>query len=249
MDYRVKLDMFEGPLDLLLHLIKKNEVDIYDIPIATVTEQYLEYIDMIKKFNLDIAGEFLLMAATLIHIKSRMLLPVTGEPEEGEDEGDPREELIRRLIEYQRYKDAAAEMGERSILGRDVFIKGMTQPEEAGTEEGLVNLSLFDLMEALKEVFDRAPGTAPLNLSTEKFSVVDKINEVMEFLRERTSTSFTSLFSRDTVKAEIIVTFLAVLELVKMRMIHIYQSEEGGITVYIPEGVREGNNGEASEAE
>ncbi|MCK5307751.1 MAG: segregation/condensation protein A, partial [Zetaproteobacteria bacterium] len=138
---------------------------------------------------------------------------------------------------------------ERSILGRDVFVKGMTQLEEAGTEEGLVNLSLFDLMEALKEVFDRAPGTAPLNLSTEKFSVVDKINEVMEFLRERTSTSFTSLFSRDTVKAEIIVTFLAVLELVKMRMIHIYQSEEGGITVYIPEGVREGNNGEASEAE
>ena len=249
MDYRVKLDMFEGPLDLLLHLIKKNEVDIYDIPIATVTEQYLEYIEMIKKFNLDIAGEFLLMAATLIHIKSRMLLPVTGEPEEGEEEGDPREELIRRLIEYQRYKDAAAEMGERSILGRDVFVKGMTQLEEAGAEEGLVNLSLFDLMEALKEVFDRAPGTAPLNLSTEKFSVVDKINEVMEFLRERTSTSFTSLFFRDTVKAEIIVTFLAVLELVKMRMIHIYQSEEGGITVYIPEGVREGNNGEASEAE
>ncbi|MFQ5328662.1 MAG: segregation and condensation protein A [Thermodesulfobacteriota bacterium] len=247
MDYRVKLDMFEGPLDLLLHLIKKNEVDIYDIPIAAVTEQYLEYIEMIKQFNLDIAGEFLLMAATLIHIKSRMLLPVTGEPEEGEEEGDPREELIRRLIEYQRYKDAAAEIGERNLLGRDVFVKGMTPLEEveAETEEALVNLSIFDLMEALKEVFDRTPGTVSINLSDEKLSVIDKINEVMAFLRERTSAAFTALFSGDMVKSEIIVTFLAVLELVKMRMIHIYQSEEGGITVYIPEEVREGNDGEA----
>jgi len=249
MDYRVKLDMFEGPLDLLLHLIKKSEVDIYDIPIAAVTEQYLEYIEMIKKFNLDIAGEFLLMAATLIHIKSRMLLPVTGEPEECEDEGDPREELIRRLLEYQRYKDAAAEIGDRNLLGRDVFVKGMSQMEETATEEGLVNLSLFDLMEALKEVFDRAPGTVSINLSAEKFSVVDKINEVMEFLRKRTSASFTALFTSNTVKSEIIVTFLAVLELVKMRMIHIYQSDEGGITVYIPEDVREDNDGAASETE
>ncbi|MFQ5586902.1 MAG: segregation and condensation protein A [Thermodesulfobacteriota bacterium] len=242
MDYRVKLDMFEGPLDLLLHLIKKNEVDIYDIPIATITEQYLEYLEMIKRFNLEIAGEFLLMAATLLHIKSRMLLPLGDEPDESEDEGDPREELIRRLLEYQRYKDAAVQLGERSLLGRDVFMKGTAPTEEVNGDGGLMNLSLFDLMEALKEVFERAPGTASLNLSAEQFSVIDKINEVMGFLRERTSASFTSLFSRDTVKTEIVATFLAVLELVKMRMIHIHQSEEGMITVYIPEGVREGSD-------
>jgi len=244
MDYRVKLEIFEGPLDLLLHLIKKNEVDIYDIPISTVTEQYLEYLEMIKQFNLEIAGEFLLMAATLIHIKSRMLLPVSEEAEEEGDEGDPREELMRRLIEYQRYKDAAAEMSERTILGRDVFMKGMAEPEEAPEEAGLVNLSLFDLMEALKEVFERAPGTTSLNLEAEKFSVVDKINEVMDVMRENKSIVFTDLFARDAAKTEIIVTFLAVLELVKMRMIHIYQTEQGSITAYIPDELSGERSGE-----
>ena len=246
MDYRVKLEIFEGPLDLLLHLIKKNEVDIYDIPISTVTEQYFEYLEMIKQFNLEIAGEFLLMAATLIHIKSRMLLPVSEEAEEDGDEGDPREELMRRLIEYQRYKDAAAEMSERTILGRDVFMKGMAEPDEVPEETGLVNLSLFDLMEALKEVFERAPGVSgSITLEAEKFSVVDKINGVMDVLREKKSMVFADLFPRDAVKSEIIVTFLAVLELVKMSMIHIYQTEQGSITVYIPDELSDERSGES----
>ena len=124
MDYQVKLDSFEGPLDLLLHLIKKNEVDITDIPVAIITEQYLEQIEMMKQLNLDLAGEFLLMAATLIHIKSKMLLPPSEEEETDEEEGDPREELVRRLLEYKKYKEAALELSEMDQLERDSFVRG-----------------------------------------------------------------------------------------------------------------------------
>jgi len=151
MSYKVKLEIFEGPMDLLLHLIKKNEVDIYDIPIATITAQYMEYVEMMKTLNLEIAGEFLLMAATLIYIKSKMLLPFSEDEGSSEDEelGDPRQELVRRLLEYQRYKDAAAQLEQTRILQRDVFTKGQ-MPMDGLEEGGLVNLSLFDLMEALQ---------------------------------------------------------------------------------------------------
>ncbi len=235
MDYKVKLEIFEGPMDLLLHLIKRNEVDIYDIPIATITEQYLEYIELIKSLNLDIAGEFLLMAATLIHIKSKMLLPLNEEPEEAEDEGDPREELIRRLIEYKKYKDGAIQLAGRRLLGRDVFIRGIVPTDEIEGEDGLVDLSVFDLIEALREVLEKAPNDISLNLSAEKFTVIDKINRLMEVLRDIKNTTFHSLFSNDTTKGEIVVTFLAILELVKMKMIRIYQSEDVGIRIYMPD--------------
>ena len=232
MTYNVKLEIFEGPLDLLLHLIKKSEVDIYSIPIAVITEQYIEYIDMMKEMNLDFAGEFLVMAATLVHIKSRMLLPVEALPEGSEEEGiDPREELVRRLLEYQRYKDAAAELGGRPLLGRDVFAKGQGVVPES-EEPGLMNISVFDLMEALKGILARAPRGVVLELTAERFKIADKINYVLERLGAEKSAAFTSLFPDGAVRGEIIVTFLAILELAKLLLIKIHQTDDGIIRVY-----------------
>ncbi len=236
MSYNIKLDIFEGPLDLLLHLIKKNEVDIYDIPMATITEQYLEYLEIIKEMNLDFAGEFLVVAATLVHIKSKMLLPVDSEAEAEEDEGmDPRDELVRRLIEYKMYKEAARELGERLMLGRDVFLRGQAAPFEGIEEEsGLMNLSVFDLMGALKGVLARAPR-ASVELTVERFKIADKISFIMEHINDVKSAVFTSLFPEDAVRGEIIVTFLAILELAKLLLIKLHQTDDGIIRVYSPE--------------
>ncbi|HHL40487.1 MAG TPA: segregation/condensation protein A [Deltaproteobacteria bacterium] len=238
MAYSVRLDIFEGPLDLLLHLIRKNEVDIYDIPIAEITDQYLEYMEMLKSMNLDLAGEFLVMAATLVHIKSRMLLPAP-EKEEGDDEewgADPREELVRRLLEYRRYKEAASELEARLVLGRDVFARGAELcAEDFKLDEPLVDVSLFDLMDALREVLGRAPKTYSVDMTVDKFKVVDKINYIMDFLSETASAPFAALFPAGASKGEIIVTFLALLELAKMRMVLLHQ-HDGGIRVYLPGG-------------
>lgn len=238
MAYKIKLDIFEGPLDLLLHLIKKHEVDIYDIPISEITEQYLGYLEMMKEMNLDFAGEFLVMAATLVHIKSKMLLPVEEGDGEDEEEGpDPREELVRRLLEYQRYKEAAEELTTRKMLGRDVFARG-TEPPVEGLEEGagFVNVGVFDLMEAFKGILARAPKETRFELTSERFKIADKINHVLETLGSGGSAPFVSLFPEDATRGEIIVTFLAILELAKLTMIKIRQTEDGVIRVYRPEG-------------
>ncbi|HKZ46818.1 MAG TPA: segregation/condensation protein A [Thermodesulfobacteriota bacterium] len=234
--YKVKLEIFEGPLDLLLHLIKQNEVDIYDIPISAITAQYLEYLEMMKTLNLEVAGEFLLMAATLIHIKSKMLLPFSEEASEEEEEGgDPRQELIRRLLEYQKYKEASAQLEQMRILGRDTFTKGQ-MPTEGLEEEGLVNLSLFDLLGALKEVLAKAPKTISFDVTLEHITIADRINFIMELLGKEKSITFFSLFPSDSSRAMIVTTFLAMLELTKMKMIRIYQSEQDGvIRLYVPE--------------
>ena len=236
MSYKVKLEIFEGPLDLLLHLIKQNEVDIYDIPISTVTAQYLEYIEMMKTLNLEVAGEFLLMAATLIHIKSKMLLPFSEEQSDEEEEGgDPRQELIRRLLEYQKYKEASVQLEQMRILGRDTFTKGQ-MPTEDLEEGGLVNLSLFDLLEALKDVLAKAPKTIGFDISLEHITIADRINFIMELLGKEKSVTFFSLFPSDSSRAMIVTTFLAMLELARMKMMRIYQSEQDGIIrLYVPE--------------
>ena len=236
MSYKVKLEIFEGPLDLLLHLINQNEVDIYDIPISTITAQYLEYLEMMKTLNLEVAGEFLLMAATLIHIKSKMLLPFSEEASEEEEEGgDPRQELIRRLLEYQKYKEASAQLEQMRILGRDTFTKGQ-MPTEGLEEGGLVNLSLFDLLEALKEVLAKAPKTITFDVTLEHITIADRINFIMELLGKEKSITFFSLFPSDSSRAMIVTTFLAMLELTKMKVIRIYQSEQDGvIRLYVPE--------------
>jgi len=239
--YNIKLDIFEGPLDLLLHLIKRNEVDIYDIPVAVITEQYLEYIDIMKEMNLEFAGEFLVMAATLVHIKSKMLLPVDEEAVPEEDEGiDPREELIKRLLEYQRYREAAKELSDRNLLGRDVFGRGGQIPlEELEEGVGFVNVSVFDLMEAIKGIIARAPKERTIELTSERFKIADKINFIMELLGAEKSTTFTGLFPIGATRGEIVVTFLAVLELAKLLMIKIHQTDDSVIRVYISDEKRD----------
>lgn len=238
MGYRVKLDIFEGPLDLLLHLIKKNEVDIYDIPVAAITEQYIEYLDMLKSMNLDLAGEFILMAATLIHIKSRMLLPIQEEGEEEEEGEDPREELVRKLLEYQRYKEAAEELSKRLLLGRDVFTRGAPSPlegldeEDEDSEGWFSDVSLFDLVEAFRRIIKKMPRPYELDITVDRFKVADKINYIMNVLSTSGSVPFKDLFARDASRGEIIVTFLALLELVKLLMVKVNQTDDGTIRIY-----------------
>lgn len=227
MSTNVQLEIFEGPLDLLLHLIKKNEVSISDIPIAAITEQYLATLDLMQNLNLDVAGEFLVMAATLIHIKSRMLLPA-GDDEPDEDEGiDPREELVRRLLEYQRFKDAAAELEQRELLTRDVFTRSASSIEEASAP-GFREVSLFELLTALRRVIERLPKDNVHEVVLEKITVREKMTLILDILRAGERVHFEALFSAVKSRMEIIVTFLAMLELVKMRAIRIFQEALNG---------------------
>jgi segregation and condensation protein A len=221
------LEIFEGPLDLLLHLIKKNEVSITDIPIATITEQYLATLELMQNLSLDVAGEFLVMAATLIHIKSRMLLPA-GDDEGDEDEGvDPHEELVRRLLEYQRYKEAAAELEQRDLLTRDVFVRSPTPTEEVGPR-GFREVSVFELLGALKRIIDRLPKDTVHEVALDKITVREKMTLLLETLRAHGNVFFESLFVEVKSRVEVVVTFLAMLELVKVRAIRIFQEEMAG---------------------
>ncbi len=228
MSTHVQLEIFEGPLDLLLHLIKKNEVSITDIPIATITEQYLAALDLMQTLSLDVAGEFLVMAATLIHIKSRMLLPAGGDDEADEDEGvDPRDELVRRLLEYQRYKDAASELEQREILTRDVFIRAAPPMEETGPR-GFREVSIFELLGALKRVIERLPKDAVHEVTLDKITVREKMTLLLDKLRIQSQILFEALFDDVKTRMEVVVTFLAMLELVKVRAIRIVQEEMAG---------------------
>lgn len=222
--YTVRLDMFEGPLDLLLHLIHKNELDIFNIHIALITEQYLEYLRLMKVLNLDIAGEYLLMASTLLHIKSKMLLPTSSEEEEEEGE-DPRAELIRRLLEYQKYKYAAAELERRPMLDRDVFIRLIPGDAEETAEEEKIEVSLFELLDAFRQVLERAKPESFHEVILERLSVEEKVEEILFLLqREKRSMAFHLLFPEQASRRLIIVTFLAILELVKMKRVRIFQA-------------------------
>jgi segregation and condensation protein A len=221
--YTVRLEVFEGPLDLLLHLIHKNELDIFNIPIALITEQYLDYLKLMKVLNLDIAGEYLLMASTLLHIKSQMLLPALSEEEEEEGE-DPRAELVRRLLEYQKYKNAAAELEKRPMLDRDVFIRLMPAETEKPAEEERMEVSLFELLEAFRQVLERMKPESFHEVILERISVEEKIEEILSLLqRENRSIAFHLLFPEQAPLRLVIVTFLAILELVKMKRVRIFQ--------------------------
>jgi segregation and condensation protein A len=221
--YTVRLEMFEGPLDLLLHLINKNELDITNIPIALITEQYWEYLRLMKVLNLDIAGEYLLMASTLLYIKSKMLLPTSSEEEEEEGE-DPRAELVRRLLEYQKYKKAAVELERRPLLDRDVFIRLMTVDIDEPAEEEKVEVSLFELLEAFRQVLERVKSETIHEVILERLSVEEKVQEILSLLqKEKRSVAFHHLFPEQASRRVIIVTFLAILELVKMKLVRIFQ--------------------------
>ena len=227
MTTRVQVEIFEGPLDLLLHLIKKNEVSITDIPIATITEQYLATLEVMQAFNLDVAGEFLVMAATLIHIKSRMLLPLTDAEEDEEEGADPREELVRRLLEYQRFKDAADQLERREVLTRDVFVRSVAPAEEVPAP-GFREVSVFELLTALKQVLDRLPKDVVHEVMLDKITVREKMTLLLDHLRAQGKTLFESLFAEVKTRMEVVVTFLAMLELVKVRAIRIFQEEATG---------------------
>jgi segregation and condensation protein A len=221
--YTVRLEGFEGPLDLLLHLIQKNELDIFNIPISLITGQYLEYLQLMKVLNLDIAGEYLLMASTLLHIKSKMLLPKSSEGEEEEEE-DPRAELVRRLLEYQKYKQAAGELQKRPMLDRDVFIRLIPLEPREEVEEERIEVTLFDLLEAFRQVLERVKPETIHEVILEHLSVEDKIEEILTILgRENRNMAFHRLFPEHATRKVIVITLLAILELVKMRRIRIFQ--------------------------
>ncbi|RME33807.1 MAG: segregation/condensation protein A [Deltaproteobacteria bacterium] len=225
----IKLENFEGPLDLLLHLIRSNEMDIWDIQITRICEQYLAILDAMQSLNLDIAGEFLVMASTLLHIKSRLLLPQSEFEEGEEEEEDPRAELVRRLLEYQKYRAAALELDDREILGRDVYARKFTSPELADVDdEDYFEVSLFDLVEALQDILARAPKEAVHEIGFESVSIADRINHILDRLCGRESLSFTELFAERPARRDVVATFLAMLELVRLRTIRLMQADRCG---------------------
>jgi segregation and condensation protein A len=237
---KVNLEIFEGPLDLLLFLIRKNEIDIHDIPIARLTREYVATLEEMQKLDLNVAGEFLVMAAQLMVIKSRMLLPVpeTAAGEEGEVE-DPRSELVARLLEYKQFKEAAQSLGERELLQREVF--GRMGVESAARhaaekvareEEGALDVNLYDLLRAFQRILDELPENAVREIQREEVSVVQKMNEILDHLEGRESVPFHEFFAKGRSKMTVLATFLAMLELAKIRSILLRQASLFG-EIYI----------------
>jgi segregation and condensation protein A len=223
--YSVNLPEFEGPLDLLLSLIQEHELDILDIPIGFIATKYVEYITLMQQLNIDLASEYLVMAATLAHIKSKMLLPAPPEDQEEGDEIelDPRADLVRRLLEYQKYKHAAEQLANRELLGRDVFVRAAGNPTPEG-QPPLAPVTLFKLLEAFKRVLDRAHQTIDHQVQFERLSLTDRINELVDLLRGQASFVVSSLFEAQRSRAELVVTLLALLEMARLRMIRLAQS-------------------------
>ena len=235
----VRLPRFEGPLDLLLHLIKRDEIDIYDIPIAHITQQYLEYIELMRSLDLEVAGEFLVMAATLMRIKAKMLLPLPAVGEE-EEEGDPREELVQRLIEYRQFKEAASTLKVREEERRLLFERGMLPGADEAGPLPLAPATLFDLLDALNRVMLRMPEQAVYDVRAEAYDVEDKMSLIARTVAELGSVTFNTLMQACRARAEVIVTFIALLELVKLGQVGVAQAEPFG-DIEIVARTREGS--------
>jgi len=218
----IKLHAFEGPLDLLLYLIKKNEVNIYDIPIAVITEQYLMYLEVMRELNLEIVGDYLMIAAELGLIKSKMLLP---KPEVEEEEGDPRAELVRRLLEYQRYKEAAGALLAFDILERDVFTRIIQDEDDSDEINQPVRTDLWSLIEAFRAIWNRKDfsSISDIKLELELITLEQTVSELITKLKTHKNVLFEALFSENPTRFEIIITFLAVLELIKSGLLIAYQ--------------------------
>ena len=232
--YPVRLENFEGPLDLLLHLIKKHEVNIYDIPISLITSQYLDYLDLMQELDLDVAGDFLVMAATLIHIKSRMLLPRPA-PEQEDSEEDPRDALVRRLIEHQKFKAAAEMLHERETVRSAQW----TRPDAALADlagdapEPELEVDLFSLMTAFRAVLERAKQRPQVPLPSEQISIEARIEQLLARLSETEACGFEDLFQDAATRADLIVTFLALLEMIRLKAVRVYQTGPfGEIRIY-----------------
>jgi segregation and condensation protein A len=228
-EYKVDLEVFEGPLDLLLYLIRRDEIDIYDIRIEHITTQYLAYLDVMKMLDLNIAGEFLVMAATLMVIKSRMLLPVEsreGETEEAEDGVDPRLDLVRQLIEYKKFKDAAGRLLDRETIQSERFLYGgevLHAEAEEHESRPLGDVGLFDLLTAFQEVLDRTPMEPLGHLEPIRWSVPDKMEDILASVRRTSEIAFSRLFHPQSHRGEVIITFLALLELLRLRQVAMRQ--------------------------
>ncbi|NLI29541.1 MAG: segregation/condensation protein A [Nitrospiraceae bacterium] len=227
--YSVKISTFEGPLDLLLHLLKQNKIDIYDIPIAEITKQYLEYLEIMKELNLEIASEFLVMAATLIYIKSRMLLPAPEEDTEADQAEDPRATLVQRLLEYQAFKEMSAQFREREDIWQNAFSRPPLEEEmiEAEPEPLLFDVNLFDLMGALRTILSRVPPET-LTITRETLTVQDRVSFLIERLESEPTVRFSEMFSGDRSKLQVIVTFLALLEILRLGIARAYQEQDFG---------------------
>ena len=228
--WSLKLPEFEGPLDLLLHLCQKHELDVLNIPVAFVTEKYLEYLAVMELMHLELAAEYLVMAATLVHIKSKMLLPTPPPEQEDEAEAgeeiDPREALIRRLLEYQKYKHAAEQLVTRSIAGRDVFLRGA--PVAETQSEGLPPLAqvpLFALVDAFQRVLDRSKVKLSHDVVADRISITDRIGELSDLLSKRSRIQFEEIFDGLASKFDLVITFLALLEMARLKMTRLFQTE------------------------
>jgi len=226
--YQVHLqNVFEGPMDLLVHLIRKAEVDIYDIPISRITDQYLEYLEWMRRMNIDVAGDFVLMASTLTHIKSRMLLPAQ---ESEADDADPMLEITRPLEAYLRIKSAAEQLAERNLLGDKTFTRqSETDIIEDESEDLVIRIGLFELIDAFQNILDKVTADHRVDLSTDRVSVRERINQLTDLLEAKGSLTFDELFEENDGRSDIIVTFLAILEMAKLALIHIAQHVPTGI--------------------
>lgn len=223
MAYQIKLPIFEGPLDLLLHLIKEHEINIYDIPISFIAQQYFEYIELLKTLNLEVAGEFLIMASTLIHIKSKMLLPKSEiTSDDVEEDEDPRDELVQKLLEYKKYKEGAILLREKEIHQNNIFTRKIENGFSDG-EELLIDVNIFDLLSAFRKIVKNIASDSIFEISIDEISVTEKINLIMEILNTYPHITFDSLFSDITNKMELIATFLALLELIRLKLVKIQQ--------------------------
>jgi segregation and condensation protein A len=224
-DYKVKLEVFEGPLDLLLYLIKRDEIDIYDISIERITRQYLEYLQAFKELKIDIAGEFVVMAANLIYLKSRSLLPLDQQPpEEDAEEDDPRWDLIRQLIEYKKFKEAAAQLHDRALEQERIFTRDGGSAAISGAPLPLHEVGIFQLIHAFQEVIKRVEAQEDLQeIFGERFSVSDKIEKILERVSDGALVRFSELFGQIVSRVEIVVTFLALLELIRLNQVRAMQ--------------------------
>jgi segregation and condensation protein A len=227
MSYKIKLEIFEGPLDLLLYLVKKDHLNIYDIPISKVTEQYLQYLNLMQMLDLNIAGEFLVMAATLMQIKSKMLLPAEEGAGAQEEEEDPREELVKRLLEYEKFKEIAQELRQKEEGQREVFKrpKSDTEKEFKENKDTYFEASIFDLINAFSQALKDVPKEVFYEVVKDKFTVEEATHEILHLLLIRPEVRLSELFGKAKNKLEIVVTFLAVLELIRMKEIVARQNE------------------------
>ncbi len=226
MSYKIKLELFEGPLDLLLYLVKRDQLNIYDIPIARVTEQYLAYLELMKFLDLNIAGEFLVMAATLMQIKSKMLLPAEESAETEEEQLDPREELVRQLLEYERFKEIAEELRKKEQNQQDIFKRPKVKESQIPAEApAYFEASIFDLINAFSQALEETPKELFYDIIKDEFTIEEKIHDILHLLLLRATVGLSELFSQAKNKIEIIVTFLAILELIRLKEIIARQKE------------------------